>query len=192
MEDGIIHKTCTGPCGMRLPATREYFTTSRNRGGLSARCKTCLAEHARDYSRLKRAGLTPDTPSAKTTKQCTRCHQLYPATQEYFYLDHPGQRPHEHLRAQCKWCCNRIKEEPEKCGACGKNNGNLRGDIELSTGYRYGLLCSQCERIVSAAKADSERTDQVARYLKRTRRGAPPAKAARETREKEYPMSSIP
>jgi hypothetical protein len=184
MEEEVACKTCTGPCGMTLPATREYFTSSHNKGGLSSRCKVCLSEQARERSRLKRAELLPDR-SDKTTKWCTRCHRAFPATTEYFYLDHPGQRPDGRLKAQCKWCSDRRYGGEETCAACGKNNGNLRGDIELATGHRYGLLCSQCERIVSAAKADSERTAQVARYLKRTRRAAPPRKrGSGDAREK--------
>jgi hypothetical protein len=186
MEEEILYKKCTGPCGMMLPATREYFTSSKNTGGLSSRCKVCLAEQAREHGRLKRAGLPPE-PSSKTTKWCTWCHRSFPATTEYFYLDHPGQRPGGRLKSQCKRCCERRKEEEEQCAACGKNNGNLRGDIELATGHRYGLLCSQCERIVSAAKADSERTMQVARYLKRTRRGAPPQRRRGRPRKPDKP-----
>ncbi len=49
----------------------------------------------------------------------------------------------------------------------------MRGDVDLATGHRYGILCSKCNTLVAASKGDAERMSKVARYLRRTRKDSP-------------------
>jgi hypothetical protein len=168
-------KICTG-CGDSFPATREFFTTSRNKSGLSSECHTCLNARSR-LKRLKRLGLVEEVPPIPKGDphqkiRCIKCHRSYPATPEYFNLDDPERKHKERRGKECIKCKNHKQKIEETCAACGTNNGNLRGDININTGKRYGILCSKCYQLVAIAKEDAERVAQVARYLKRTRRPA--------------------
>jgi hypothetical protein len=45
-------------------------------------------------------------------KMCSRCHNVYPATQAYFYLDNRRKdQPLGKFRTFCKWCDNTTRQQ---------------------------------------------------------------------------------
>jgi hypothetical protein len=169
-------KKCTGPCNRVLPATREFFTSSHSKSGLSNECLACIQVRARAnrLARLARERGESNQGDDTPTRNCIKCHRSYPATSEYFDLDDPVRTHKSKTGRECIRCKTFSKKVKETCTACGTNNGNLRGDINIATGERYGILCAKCHQLVQAAKEDSERVAQVARYLKKTRQNNPP------------------
>jgi hypothetical protein len=163
---------CLGPCGRMLPRTREYFTSSRSGDGLAKECHECARLRSKRNRMIRLGRLPREEPPKPERIRCSVCHHSFPATTEHFYEDHPGEQTGR-LKKQCKACYNRYKQRKETCAACGTNNGNMRGDVDLATGHRYGILCSKCNTLVAASKGDAERMSKVARYLRRTRNDGP-------------------
>lgn len=148
MNDSTIPlKRCT-KCAEEFPATEEYFYVRKyNTGatGLNAQCRKCeriraeLKNRANGHKphvpaaikrvvRVKRVSLTPEARAdalslqSQGLKRCSKCHEVKPATAEYFFR-----------RAECKdglspICkpCRRVERksypvDPEKEKARRKN-----------------------------------------------------------------------
>lgn len=160
MSEDVPLKKCK-ECKKLLPATPDYFYwdhPGNERKKLRNYCKSCAR-------RTKKEGEARQEEAP--TKWCRKCHHSYPATEEYFYRDHPGSLSYR-LSTICKKCHNasRRRTREAHCDACGSTRCNLRGDIDMQTGHQYGYLCAKCAKLV-AVSTDATRVTQVARYLKK-------------------------
>jgi hypothetical protein len=152
----------------------------------------CGAENGNILGNIDENIGTSDDQSMKT---CTGpCGRSLPHTSEYFYEYHDKRRSHLLRRNnKCKQCWNigrpkRTSKNPktamlsdtpvddlsltdlcDQCGACGTRRGNIRGDVNDTTGEKYGYLCTNCYRLASESKGDLVRMRNVITYLEKTR-----------------------
>lgn len=58
---------------------------------------------------------------------------------------------------------------PNLCGSCGRDTGNILGDVDDHTREQYGYLCYRCHKLVQMFRGDTLRMAKVLDYLKKTR-----------------------
>lgn len=161
------------------PATTEYF--QRDGNGFHAWCKTC-------YKAWKNA-----RKEVVQEKQCTKCKKWKPADRDHFTV---ASKAKDGLYSQCKSCKAEGHQTsgarkkavslrhpslnghshsvepvgtPNQCGSCGTTKGNILGDVDKSTAYRYGYLCAKCRQLVRDFQGDPERIRNVLKYVEQTR-----------------------
>lgn len=98
-------------CREFKPATSEFFHNNKqNSTGYAYHCKACCAEKSRVVRQVPRVEL-PVT----AVRRCSKCEQVFPATQEFFYA---SARTSAGLTPRCRSCCRedvsrRRAQKPE-------------------------------------------------------------------------------
>lgn len=107
-ENGIKVKPCS-VCKRILPYEKPYYST-RGNGKWSAYCNECSNKKSKKYNKTDktRTNYSPFHVDGILYKQCTKCHNGYPLTLEYFDSSSEG---HNGFSAQCKQC--RLKYNHE-------------------------------------------------------------------------------
>lgn len=97
-------KICS-TCHSIKPASLEYFGVSKKGAfGLSGKCKSCAIEYETAYNRKK--GIAPKqylTVDSSGNLECSKCHSLKPATQDYFSRNAKSRLG---IGSICKACTN--------------------------------------------------------------------------------------
>lgn len=111
-------------------------------------------------------------------RKCSKCGQLHPATEEFFYLKSPGK-----LAYWCKRCkrtqvrhgkhsyirfyslVDKISRHITQCMICGDSK-SLAIDHDHVTKTFRGVLCSKCNSALGLFDDDPERLELAAQYLR--------------------------
>src|SRR6266566_4791038 len=64
-----------------------------------------------------------------------------------------------------------VRGTPDQCGSCGTRSGNIFGDVDVTTGKKYGYLCMKCYKIVRDSGDDPKRMRKALAYSEDTRLG---------------------
>jgi hypothetical protein len=130
-----------------------------------------------------------EAPSTDTRdKQCTTCEEVFPETEEHFYIASTyfskDGTSNNHLHNKCKACANKSRTTQQrlqkfhghkaygKCDCCGVDSKQLKGDkLHLdhchSTGTYRGHLCGSCNRGMGMLGDNSEGVQRAVDYLKK-------------------------
>jgi hypothetical protein len=158
----------------------------RSRGGKGAETLSVLAVEPDPETQEGQAIIISGQEIQSGEKRCSVCGNIFPATTDHFYTSRSSNEK-QYLKGLCKSCFNArgnqrkrdqraqnqwevCKGTPDQCGACGAEAMSILGDVNNETHKQLGYLCMKCYKIVRESKGEVERVNQVAAYMKLTRK----------------------
>lgn len=139
-------------CGQERPATAEFFT-KRGPALLRGTCKDCCAKQRRARTARVPRRQHPDIGSLH--KRCSRCNEIKPRTNEFFY-SHP-----DGLQSRCKPCASKSGLEWAHNNP-DKNRSNSLRDYYKNRERR--LAATRARRLADPEKSNRQQRETYQRH----------------------------